>query len=198
MFAQRSLRQYLEAVAKREPVPGGGSAAAMVAAVGTALTHMVGVYSKSNAVTRRLLRKQRRIQEKLIELVDRDAVVFLRLHDAWKLPRDSTKRNSLVQRCLREAAEVPFAVCLLCAEALAVGSEIAKAANPRVVSDAGCAAYFLEAAFEAARINVDINIKAISQKEFVRRKKDALRRLSRTVKRSRQNICRFVATPECG
>ena len=41
-FTQKSCREFVEVLASNAPVPGGGGAAALVGAVGTALGNMVG------------------------------------------------------------------------------------------------------------------------------------------------------------
>ena len=41
-FTQNSCREFVEVLASNAPVPGGGGAAALVGAIGTALGNMVG------------------------------------------------------------------------------------------------------------------------------------------------------------
>lgn len=78
-----TLDQYLTVLAKKEPTPGGGSAAAMTAAMGAALLAMVTRYSigKGHSKTvdnklRRHLTKAEELRKKLTELVDRDAEAY--------------------------------------------------------------------------------------------------------------------------
>ena len=43
---ERTCREFVEVLASKEPVPGGGGASALVGAVGTALGNMVGSLTK--------------------------------------------------------------------------------------------------------------------------------------------------------
>ena len=42
IYTEKSCKKFIEAAASKEPVPGGGSVAALAGALGTSLGHMVG------------------------------------------------------------------------------------------------------------------------------------------------------------
>ena len=100
MYAQKTLKNYLDALAAKQPIPGGGSASALVAALAVALDSMVANFTVGNKRYRRirpqirnLLKKNERIRKKLLGLVDKDTVAYLKLNAAFKLPKDDKKRK---------------------------------------------------------------------------------------------------------
>ena len=81
--AQQSCGAFLDALAAKAPVPGGGGASALVGALGTALCTMVGNYTlgkpKYAAVepdVQALMDRAEAIRTKLLALVDEDAAAF--------------------------------------------------------------------------------------------------------------------------
>ncbi len=86
-FKQVTLASYLEQLSRREPVPGGGSAAALTAALGAALISMAANYSigrKANtkAVETRLagiVRASETIRKRLLDLTSLDSQAYLKV-----------------------------------------------------------------------------------------------------------------------
>ena len=85
-YKKVSLNQYVNYLAAKRPVPGGGSAAALVASCGTALISMVANYALGRKQSKRIetqikntLRKTEKIRKRLIQLVDLDAKAYLNL-----------------------------------------------------------------------------------------------------------------------
>ncbi len=199
MYAQKTLKNYLDALAAKQPIPGGGSASALVAALAVALDSMVANFTVGNKRYRRirpqirnLLKKNERIRKKLLGLVDKDTVAYLKLNAAFKLPKDDKKRSNLLAHCLKQAALVPFEICLLSAEGMPVCAKIAQDGNPNLITDAGGAAYLLESAFFAAELNVRINLKFIKDKKFNRQKDKTLRKLAKRIHNLKTGIIKRV------
>lgn len=186
MYARKSINFYLDSVARRQPVPGGGSVAALCAALGAALDSMVVNYTLGNKIyasakkeMRAIRKKNENIRKRLIVLLDKDTRAYRRLSTALKLSKQNKKRNALVQKYLKEAALVPFEICGLSFKALILCSRIVKIGNPNLITDAGCAAYLLESAYRCAALNVQINLKYIKDKKFIREKNEYLTLFSR-------------------
>ncbi len=157
-YQNHTLKEYLDGLSSRTPVPGGGSAAALVGALGTALISMVANYSlKRNpsrleeAKIQEVLRASETIRGRLLELVDGDAQAYQRVVKARRL--DSARKKA----ALKEARAVPQEVCRLCQKALPLAAFLVQKGNPYLKSDARLAGEFLQAAFRASRINVEIN-----------------------------------------
>jgi formiminotetrahydrofolate cyclodeaminase len=157
-FKYHTLSEYLDVLSKKTPVPGGGSAAALVAATGAALISMVADYSmrqgRSKGVDGRIraVRKQsEQIRKRLLELVDLDAQGYL------KVVKARGKTASARRKAKQEAAKAPREVCRLCYQAVALMPCLVENGNPYLISDIKVAAETLYAGFNAAHINVEIN-----------------------------------------
>jgi formiminotetrahydrofolate cyclodeaminase len=82
-FITLSCTEFIEALASKSPVPGGGGAAALAGAIGTALGNMVGSltlgrpkYADVQGDIIALKEKADALQERFVELVAKDAKVF--------------------------------------------------------------------------------------------------------------------------
>ncbi|MBU2064134.1 MAG: cyclodeaminase/cyclohydrolase family protein [Candidatus Omnitrophica bacterium] len=193
MYARKSINFYLDSVASRRPTPGGGSVAALCAALGAALDSMVVNYTLGNktyaSVEKEMCgirKKNENIRKRLIGLLDKDTRVYQKLNSVLALSRQNKKRTALVQKYLKEAANVPFEICILSFSALILCGRIVKIGNLNLITDAGCAAYLLESAYQCAVLNVKINLKYIKDKNFVRKKREYLTALLRKVVRLKQ------------
>jgi formiminotetrahydrofolate cyclodeaminase len=157
-FKNHTLSEYLDVLSKKTPVPGGGSAAALTGAAGAALVSMVANYSlgKRNPkmVERKIrsLRKQsEQIRKRFLDLVDLDAEGYLKVVKAQGAPAQAKRK------AMRAAAKAPREVCWLCYQAVHLTPYLVKEGNPHLVSDITVALELFLAAFNAARINVEVN-----------------------------------------
>ena len=157
-YKNYTLSEYLGVLSKKTPVPGGGSAAALVGATGAALVSMVANYSKGKSRSKRrenklclILKQSEGIRKRLLELVDKDAQAYLGVVQARQASVQKKKK------ALREAAKVPLEVCRLCYKAVQLTPYLVEHGNPYLISDIEVAAELFLAAFNAARINVGVN-----------------------------------------
>ena len=182
MYIKKDLKKYLDDLASGRSVPGGGSASALACALGTALSSMVSNFTvpagKNTRGISSLQKENESLRRKVQVLIDKDVVVFLRLQDAFKLPRTSPQRPVLLEKSLKESAAVPFEVCRLASQAITLCARISGTGKPALLPDAGCAVYLLDAAFKAAEINVRINLKYIRDRKFYNAKIKALQKMS--------------------
>ena len=92
-FSTSTCTEFVEVLASKAPVPGGGGASALVAAVGTALGNMVGSltvgkkkYADVEDEMWELKAKCDQLQKDFLRLIERDAEVFepvLNSHLSW-------------------------------------------------------------------------------------------------------------------
>ena len=171
LLTQLPCTAFIQALASRDPVPGGGGASAITGALGAALCSMAGSLSagrKSLEASReeleQLLVQCQRIQIRLLELVEEDAVAFTPLSRAYSIPKDDPARDEIMEPALLKAAEAPLEIMRKCAEALELISGYAAKGSALAISDAGCAAALCGAAMESAALNVKINTKSMKNR----------------------------------
>lgn len=158
-FKSHTLKEYLEVLSQKTPVPGGGSAAALTAATGAALISMAARYSKNSKNSKRveqkldeLIKQAETIRKRLIELIDLDAQGYLRV------VRARGASAAVKRKAYREAAKAPREVCRLCYQAVRLTPYLVEKGNPKLISDMAVAVELFMAAFSAARLNVEASI----------------------------------------
>ena len=174
---QEPIDQFLDRLASSAPTPGGGSAAAVMGAMGAALTSMVcnvtigkkgleGVEAPMLAVRA----ESARLQVRLTEMMAEDIAAFDGLMAAYKLPKateeDKARRSAAIESGLRRATEVPLACARACAAVIALTQRAADLGHKGVVSDAGVAVLAAFAALRSAALNVYINAPMLRDRIF--------------------------------
>lgn len=171
-FTQNSCREFVEVLASSAPVPGGGGAAALVGAIGTALGNMVGSLTvgkkKYAAVEEEIIALKAKcdaLQTELLDQVPADAVGFEPLAKAYGIPKDDPSRDTVLEEATVVACRVPMHIMELCCEAIEAIAVFAAKGSRLAVSDAGCGAVCCKAALQAASLNVFINTKSLKNRE---------------------------------
>ena len=161
---RQSCRDFIRILASDAPTPGGGGAAALVGAIGTALGNMVGSltvgkkrYADVEEEIIALKKKCDLLQETLLDQVQADAEGFEPLARAYGIPKDDPERENSLEKAALEACRVPMKIMRLCCEGLEAASVFAAKGSRIAVSDAGCSALCLKAALQGASLNVFIN-----------------------------------------
>ncbi len=155
------LRDYLDDLAAKRPAPGGGSAAALSAAIGVALMEMVVSYTIGDTPYKIKLKEYRK---KLETLIDEDAQVYTRLRDGMKAHK---KESPELERLYKESAAAPFGICKTARECLKLCQDLAESGNKNLITDTAIAAIMLEGAFFSAKYNVYINLKYIKDFKYI-------------------------------
>lgn len=165
--------QFLEKLASKAPVPGGGGAAALAGAVGIALGNMTGVLTvgkpKYASVESEIMEANKRSEElrkELYALIERDAQAFMPVSKAYGISKDDPKRDEIMEEALKGAAEVPLEIMRKCCEALEIIDVYARKGCLIAVSDAGCAAAVCKSALESAALNVYVNTKLMKDRQY--------------------------------
>ena len=166
-----SCRDFVTILASDAPAPGGGGAAALVGAIGTALGNMVGsltVGKKKYADVQdeiiALKAKCDALQTQLLDQVAADEEGFLPLAKAYGIPKDDPNRAEILENATISACAVPMRIMELCCESLECIAVFAAKGSRLAVSDAGCAAVCVKAALQAASLNVFINTKSLQNR----------------------------------
>lgn len=171
-YTYSTCRDFVSALASSAPAPGGGGAAALVGAVGTALGNMVGAltvgkkkYADVEAEIVALREKCDDLQAALLDQVPADAEGFEPLAQAYGIPRDDPDRARILEEATLTACKAPMRIMELCCEAIEAIAAFAEKGSRLAVSDAGCGAAICKAALLSASLNVFINTKALTDRE---------------------------------
>ena len=170
-MTMESCRKFVEVLASDAPAPGGGGAAALVGAIGTALGNMVGSltvgkkkYAGVEAEILTLKAKCDALQKELLDQVEADEKGFVPLAKAYGIPKDDPSRAETLEKATVTACQVPVHIMELCCEAMEAIAVFAAKGSRLAVSDAGCAAVCVKAALQAASLNVFINTKTLTDR----------------------------------
>ena len=170
-MTMESCRKFVEVLASDAPAPGGGGAAALVGAIGTALGNMVGSLTlgkkKYADVQEEIIALKKRcdeLQKELLDQVEADDKGFVPLAKAYGIPKDDPNRDAILEEATVTACAVPMHIMELCCQALDCVAVFAAKGSRLAVSDAGCAAVCCKAALQAASLNVFINTKSLKNR----------------------------------
>ena len=167
----KSCREFVTVLASNEPAPGGGGASALVAALGTALGHMVGSltvgtkkYADVEDEITALMTECDDLQTQLLDQVPADAEGFVPLAKAYGIPKDDPTRAETLEKATIIACQVPMHIMELCCKSLDAIKIFADKGSRLAVSDAGCGAVIVKSALQAASLNVFINTKTLQNR----------------------------------
>lgn len=175
-YAEQSIAKYIEDLSARKPTPGGGSASALAGSLGAALVLMAlnftagkEAYRKFENEIRNAVSELEKARTELTDLVDEDVAAYNKLKEAFKRSKDKKDLKPF----LVEATGVPIKILNLCYNAMEACSGLARKVNKNLITDVGCGALLLDAGFEAARFNIEINLKQMDEEPgFVQLRKD--------------------------
>jgi formiminotetrahydrofolate cyclodeaminase len=161
MVKDQTIGDYLQALASTAAVPGGGSAAALAAAMGAALLSMVAKLSAKKAK----VDEDREVLEGLVPELDQLAGRLLALSqddvDAYRAVIDTRKsgaQGDALARAYERAADVPLQAATAAVRGLALVPEVSKRAWEMTTSDLAVGSELLETGFAGALGNVAINL----------------------------------------
>ncbi len=181
MLITLPVRQFLYELSSGSATPGGGSAAGLSGAQGAALLAMVchltvgrKKYADVEAEMQVALDKALRLRDRLMELIEEDAHAFDSVMDAYRLPKDTPEqqaaRRAAIQAGLKEATRTPLETLRSCVAVLELAPEVVSKGNPNVISDGGAGVISAHAGMMIAALNVQINLNAIKDQDFVAEK----------------------------
>jgi formiminotetrahydrofolate cyclodeaminase len=187
-YSHLSLAQLLDAFASNQPVPGGGAAAALAGAVGASLLIMVaglpktrhGTDEERSALTAAAARL-RPLRDELASLIDRDSEAYTSVINAYRLPRstdaEQAARRDAIDEAMRAATEAPLATIRACERAMREAEVIVSSGAASASSDVAVGIELLKTAARGAGMNVDTNLAAVKDDEYVQRVSQELRDL---------------------
>ena len=198
MLTDLTLPQFLEKTASNAPVPGGGSIAALSAAIAASLSEMVAHltigkngYEALEEEMQDIARDAFQYRERLIKAIDKDSDAYHAVITAFKLPKgteqEQTKRKGAIQKALIHAARVPLDVAREAIKIIELAGKVIKQGNKNTITDAAVAVMMARTAALSALYNVKINLVSIKDPNFVKDVGNEVRRMeSEIVNRERE------------
>ncbi|MGH2444523.1 MAG: cyclodeaminase/cyclohydrolase family protein [Candidatus Limnocylindria bacterium] len=179
-----SVRRLVERLATSDPVPGGGSAAALAGAMGAALAHMVVELTIGRPAAGEHAGQLGEIgmtasslQAELLNLAELDAAAYDAVIRARRLPRASDREREAravqVAAATRDATRIPLETARAAAAVLDLTEALATIGNSHAISDVGVAAMLATTALRGAALNVRINLPHLPDDEPMRNDAEA-------------------------
>ncbi len=164
-----SVAEFARRLASDEPAPGGGSAAALSAALGASLLSMVTGLTAGRPAAAEHQDDLRGISlgastalSDLLSLVEADAIAYEEVVRARRLPRDGDRAERLRATALRaavaDATRIPLRTAQRAADLLALAERLARVANRNVSSDVAIAADLAWTGLRGGLANVRANL----------------------------------------
>lgn len=183
-LVEMQINDFIAVLGSDTPAPGGGSASALAAAQGIALTKMVTEltigkkkYAEFEDEIELLQKKAKSLQEGLLRAIDEDTEAFNQVSAVFGLPKTTEEekkaRREAMQSALKGAAVTPFSMMEKIVDALKVTQAAVGKSNTNAASDLGVATLNLKAALQGAWLNVLINLASIKDEMFVRQYRKA-------------------------
>lgn len=174
-----TLSAFTDRVASNEPVPGGGSVAAVCGTISAALSEMVArltigkkKYAEHENEMTEIIEKALTLRNKLIDYIEKDSIAYNKVMEAYKLPKETEeeklKRKEAIEESSKLAATVPLEVASTSFEILPLAEAVVIKGNSNAVTDGLVAAMLARTAVLSAILNVRINLSSINDQEFVR------------------------------
>ena len=178
MLKDLGLTAFIDQLESSEPVPGGGSVAALSSALASALSAMVANltvgkknYEAVDGIMSEIAGKMNAHKLSFIDLIDKDASSFDSVMKAFKLPKETdaekTERTNQIQEGMKYAASVPLEVAEKTAVLFDDIAELVKSGNKNAQTDALVAAMMARTAILSALYNVKINLGSIKDEAYV-------------------------------
>ncbi len=179
MLADHKITEYLDKAAAGTAVPGGGSVAALNAALAAGLTEMVANltvgkkgYEAVEEEMKALADEASQLRNKLTAAIDQDANAYTEVMAAYKLPKttdeETTVRKQKIQDAIKHAALVPLEVARNALAVIDLAGQAIRKGNKNAASDGAVAAMNARTAALAAIYNVKINLSSIENDDFVK------------------------------
>jgi methenyltetrahydrofolate cyclohydrolase len=168
-----TIADFLEKLAARAPVPGGGATAALHAAQAAALLGMTARYSdgpryaEHAATIDVIVSEADRLREAAADLIALDGEAFGAVAEAYRLPKDTVEqrsaRSAAIAAAMIVASSPPAELIGIGTRLLELAESLQPFANRTVAGDVAAAAEAIRACVATCRVNVVANLMGITE-----------------------------------
>lgn len=187
-LADLSIKEFLAKTASNSPVPGGGSIAALSAAIAASLSEMVAHltigkkgYEALEEEMQEIAKDAFQYRERLTRYIDEDSNAYNDVIAAFKLPKgteqERNNRAGAIQEALINATLVPLDVARDAFKIIELAGKVVKQGNKNAVTDALVAVMMARTAALSALYNVKINLASIKDTNFVEKIREEIKHM---------------------
>ena len=191
-LADLSVKEFLAKTASNSPVPGGGSIAALSAAIAASLSEMVAHltigkkgYEALEEEMEEIAKDAFQYRERLIRYIDKDSNAYNDVMAAFKLPKGTEQerknREGAIQEALINATLVPLDVARDAFKIIELAGKAVKQGNKNAVTDSGVAVMMARTAALSALYNVKINLASIKDTNFVEEIREEIKHMENEI-----------------
>jgi formiminotetrahydrofolate cyclodeaminase len=199
MLAKLTVKEFFENTASADPVPGGGSIAALSAAAASSLVEMVANltigkkgYGEVEEEMKAISKQASRYRDKLVQDVDNDSDAYKQVMAAFRLPKrteeEITYRKEAIETALKNAALVPLSVAKDASNLIDLAGETITKGYKTAVTDAVVAAVTARSAGLSALYNVKINLSSIKDRSFIHDVSQQISHLENEIRRKEKQV----------
>lgn len=203
LLMDKSCKEFVEALADKVSVPGGGGAAALGGAIGIALSTMVGnftvgkkKYAEVEDEVKDLIARGQKVQADLLDLIAKDAEAFEPLSAAYGLPNGTEEEKKFkvetLERESKNAVAVPMEIMRKSYEGIKIHERMGQIGSRMLISDVGCGVVFLRGALIAGQLNVVINLNTIQDEVFIKKTKEEVDHLVKDGIKTADEVYQYV------
>ncbi len=180
MLTDLTVKDFLDKVAGSDPVPGGGSIAALNGSIASALGAMVAnltigkkKYAEYEEQMQQIATLATERMQQFIADIDRDSDAYDRVFACFKMPKETDEekaaRSAAIQEATKYAAQVPMEVARAALGLMDMLADVARHGNQNAVTDACVAMMSARTAVLGAVLNVRINLGSLKDADFAAR-----------------------------
>lgn len=207
MLVEKSVKDFVAAVASSEPAPGGGSVSALASSLGAALTAMVGNLTIGRKAYKELAEENQKqidenfekvtaLVERLNAIIDEDTESFNQVMAAFKMPKETDEekaaRSQAIQDATKGALEVPLSAAKASLDVLKLQKVFAEYGNVNAITDVGVGALLAYAGLEGALFNVLINLQGLKDQDYVSNVKKETEEVLSAGKELKEEVIKIV------
>jgi methenyltetrahydrofolate cyclohydrolase len=197
------ITKFLATLAAGTAAPGGGSVAALNAALAASLTEMVANltigkkgYAAAEKDMREIAARASGFRKKLAKDIDHDAAAYQKVLKAFKMAKNTKKdrdrRTKAIQAGFKNAALVPLGVARDALDILALTGKVVGKGNKNAATDGVVAALTAKAAIMGALYNVKTNLNFIDNHKFVKEMLREVAKIERQAEKKEKQVLAHV------
>ncbi|MCM8772538.1 MAG: cyclodeaminase/cyclohydrolase family protein [Candidatus Omnitrophica bacterium] len=196
-FLENPLKNYIENLSEKTPVPGGGSASALLSCLSSSLLNMVlnytigkKGYEKYEDEMKKLREENEKIMKECLNFIEEDSKIYLKIDKNLREKKDC-------EEFLRESVFLHLKICENMLKVVNFCEIVAEKGNKNLISDTAISNIFAYSSFLSSKINILINLKFLKDKNFKSEIKEKLKKIEEEIRiKSQENHEKMVKKME--